>query len=945
MLGIFLLLTTGVTGGRAGNAPVCSIGMTTSADSTAIVPVRVSDFKNIAACDLKFGFDTSVASFEKITFGNGVSFAAFSVNTELLNEGIIRCGGYFNAGVTLSDGSIFLNLHFKKKITGSTLVRFIDDEDSYSCLFYDGSLNALNDVPYADHYVNGMLSFTAARVAPVTIIPDVTACQGDAVDLPVTVRGFSNIGMVNLSISYNQNVLKNPLFTNTSGTLSLSSDLSTPGQVKITGISTNLEGETLPDGALFFTLSFTYVGGESAVSFNHTNSADCQYNTPFPGFVPIGDNPKTAFFSDGSVTPAPISGYELNVTAPAQICSGGIAELSINLVNKIPSGQCAPGNGRLKITATGPADVTFHFNAGSQPPVEFINSGYWGPAAGFLLSPEFLLALQGSVDFYSPGNYSIVFRLEDAVSGSLIDGITETRNIMVVPLPVPTLAGPDEVCAFSSGHTYVTEAGKFNYLWSVSGGKITAGGGAADHSVGVTWDKPGDGLITVSYFDPVYGCNPDVVSAFPVKIDLCSVVVKGSVKYLDEKRSPLKDVKLFLTAEGDTAYTATTDQSGNYEFPSVLPGEYSVRASFCPDNTGAVNSVDAGSVYRWQSEPFSPLEKVRFMSGDVDEDHSLTAGDATLINSFFLQQIPPWRSYPEGKWRFWLEGDYVSENNLFGNSFPVISVENESVIRNFVMLATGDFNMSYIPGDSSEDSSAGSLSLQDGQAVFGSPGEEAVLHFTALTDGRVGAFSLILNFPDELVDIVAVFLGTGINDTIPFNVVDDQLRIGWFGRDPVILQKDRDLFSVKVKVRDEAENDSQIKFTQADSPLVELADENMNVIHGAALAASPLNIKTTPALLPSGNAGFSYKIYPNPANHFLTMEFYLPEKGMGNIWVLDPMGKLFKAHVLNSSTCRQELSADVSDWPPGVYFVVINYNNGSKLYMFGEKIVIWQNGL
>ena len=84
-----------------------------------------------------------------------------------------------------------------------------------------------------------------------------------------------------------------------------------------------------------------------------------------------------------------------------------------------------------------------------------------------------------------------------------------------------------------------------------------------------------------------------------------------------------------------------TDQSGNYEFPSVLPGEYSVRASFCPDNTGAVNSVDAGSVYRWQSEPFSPLEKVRFMSGDVDEDHSLTAGDATLINSFFLQQSLP----------------------------------------------------------------------------------------------------------------------------------------------------------------------------------------------------------------------------------------------------------------------------------------------------------------
>lgn len=944
VIGILLLLTASLTSILAGNAPVCTIGMVNSSDSLAVVPVRVRDFKNIGACDLKIGFNTSVASFEKITFGSGVSFSAFNVNKELINEGIIRCGGYFNAGVTLNDESIFLNIHFKKKNTGSSALTFIDDQESFSCLFYDSNLNSLNDVPYADHYVNGLLSFTGDRVAPVTVIPDVSACQGDIVDLPVIVRNFSNIGMVTLSIGYDHNVLKNPVFTNTSGALSLSPDLSVPGLIKVVGYNMTQEGESLPDGAVFFTLSFTYTGGESVVNFIHTSSADCQYKTPSPGFIPIGDNPKPAFFSDGSVTAAPFSGYALSLTAPGEMCYGETAEISVNLVNNTPSGQCALGNGMLKITATGPGDVTFRFNDGKQPFVEFINSGYWGPSGGFLLSPEFLLTLQGNIDFSSPGDYSILLRLEDAASGSLIDGITETWNISIVPLPVPTLAGPDEVCAFSASHTYVTEAGKLNYLWTVSGGKITAGGGTADHSVVVTWDKPGNGLLSVNYKEPGSGCSPAVPSALPVKIDLCSVVVKGSVKYLNEVRSPLKDVKLFLTSEGDTAYTATTDQYGDYEFPSVLPGEYSVKASIPHDGKGAVNSLDAGTLKKWRVEPFAPLEKVRFLAGDADENHSLSMGDASLINNFFLQKIPHFYSDPSVKWCFGIAGDYVTENKLNDNTYPVIYVGTDSVIRDFFLLTAGDFNMSCFPGDTFKVSSSGSLNLQDGQVVIGSPGEESVIHFSALSDVKVGAFSLILDYPHELIDIIAVFRGTDAFDTIPFNVVNNQLRIGWYSNDPIILQKDQELFSIRVKVRDEAENGSQIRFSLADSPQIELADENMKIINESALAVSPLNILATQSRLPSENTGFNFKLYPNPASNYVKMEFCVPEKGLGKIRILDPLGKLVQIHTLNSSS-KQEFSADVSDWKPGMYFFVIEYYNHSKYNVFYERIIIWHHGL
>ena len=71
--------------------------------------------------------------------------------------------------------------------------------------------------------------------------------------------------------------------------------------------------------------------------------------------------------------------------------------------------------------------------------------------------------------------------------------------VNVKALPAPTIAsGPNDVCINSTGNVYTTQAGKTNYVWTVSsGGTITAGGTATDNTVTVTWTTAGARVLAL----------------------------------------------------------------------------------------------------------------------------------------------------------------------------------------------------------------------------------------------------------------------------------------------------------------------------------------------------------------------------------------------------------------------------------------------------------------
>jgi hypothetical protein len=65
---------------------------------------------------------------------------------------------------------------------------------------------------------------------------------------------------------------------------------------------------------------------------------------------------------------------------------------------------------------------------------------------------------------------------------------------------IPTLTGPTVACKDVPGNIYTTDAGKTNYIWTVSsGGTITDGGTSTSNTVTVKWNTAGSQTVSVQY--------------------------------------------------------------------------------------------------------------------------------------------------------------------------------------------------------------------------------------------------------------------------------------------------------------------------------------------------------------------------------------------------------------------------------------------------------------
>jgi hypothetical protein len=76
-----------------------------------------------------------------------------------------------------------------------------------------------------------------------------------------------------------------------------------------------------------------------------------------------------------------------------------------------------------------------------------------------------------------------------------------SQAVTITPLATPTftVTGASPVCQSATAQTFTTQTGRSNYLWSVVGGNITAGGTSTSNSATITWNTPGAGVVAVNY--------------------------------------------------------------------------------------------------------------------------------------------------------------------------------------------------------------------------------------------------------------------------------------------------------------------------------------------------------------------------------------------------------------------------------------------------------------
>jgi len=141
---------------------------------------------------------------------------------------------------------------------------------------------------------------------------------------------------------------------------------------------------------------------------------------------------------------------------------------------------------------------------------------------------------------------------------------TVTFPVTINPLPEPMATGPQEVCSSDADVIYSTPYQEgHSYAWSATGGVITEGQDSC--VVKVTWDQPGDGVISVMETQNATGCyasyNLSVqVNSLPVvNLGADTSICHNHVLTLNAGNP---DAQSWLWSTGQTSQTITVDSTG-----------------------------------------------------------------------------------------------------------------------------------------------------------------------------------------------------------------------------------------------------------------------------------------------------------------------------------------------------------------------------------------------
>jgi hypothetical protein len=402
--------------------------------------------------------------------------------------------------------------------------------------------------------------------------------------------------------------------------------------------------------------------------------------------------------------------------------------------------------------------------------------------------------------------------------------------------------------------------------------------------------------------------------------------------------TPMNNVSLQLNGPGGP-YNTTTDGSGNYAFPGLCAGNYTLTVTNINKPFGGVNVTDAAQANVWGSfspGPYPAIEKVQWLAGDAANSGVVDGGDAFKMLAHFLTLgSPPYDFSPV--WNFAWAGDLTTTNPPASTSMDV-TIGGGNAVMDIYGQCTGDWNGSFTP-DASKSSGTGSLTLNYGQYLQVTPDVAFELPLYAGMDMEVGAVSLILNFPADVVDITGAFLTSDPSKEVMYNVSGNELRIGWYSLDPVWLNEGDGLITLQMKLNSSTTADG-IHFSLASDPLNELADGGYDVINDAVLE---ILVPTTSFLGIGDNSlvdNLKLHAQPNPFSGTTTLIYTVPANGQVTLEIYDMVGNKVQVAVDQTmSAGNYSLRLDAGSLQPGVYTAYLKLHNADNTVTRTIKLI------
>jgi hypothetical protein len=329
--------------------------------------------------------------------------------------------------------------------------------------------------------------------APVTTIGTYMPCPGTTVQAVVTVTGFNAVGSVTLRIEYDSTVMTfNPppatFFNPALGGASINSAPAGGTLKKIMITWAGIPAVTLPTPSTLVTLSFAFIGGNTALAFNNESGGggDCEYADA--SGIPMNDMPTSSFYFSGQVNSG-LPGMPSPIAGPASPCQGSNASYSV----------------------TGLSGVSY---AWTLPSGWILNSGQ---------GTSSITTTVGSAS----GNITVT------PTGPCGTGPSQSLAASVLPLPgaCGAITGPATPCQGSTGLTYsVTQvANATGYIWTVPV-TWTILSGQNTETITVTAGNLG-GVIGVYATNPCGASNTSGLNVMPAAPPVANAGPNQSIGY------------------------------------------------------------------------------------------------------------------------------------------------------------------------------------------------------------------------------------------------------------------------------------------------------------------------------------------------------------------------------------------------------------------------------
>ena len=392
--------------------------------------------------------------------------------------------------------------------------------------------------------------------------------------------------------------------------------------------------------------------------------------------------------------------------------------------------------------------------------------------------------------------------------------------------------------------------------------------------------------------------------------------LSGSFTYNNSANTPLDSLWVVIKQNNVKIDSTTTNLSGAYSFASKPNGVYTVSARTNKPWAG-VNATDAIKVQRHFAGFEILTEPVRLLAADVNNSNSINGTDAVKVKRRFAGLDT---TFARGNWTF-----------AKPDGGDTIIVNGAAVTQNFYGLCVGDVNGSNIPSTGKlfsqrvELSAAGIIEVKPGQ-VFELP-------VKAGNDINISAISLVVPYPQDLIEIQDVQISQG---EPAFNILPGQVRIAWSELKAMSLKEGETLLTLKIRAKETFTADQSIDLhPNLES---ELADDMGKAIPLAELTSLTIKLNW---LNDNNELINSCKVYPNPAKEFVMVDLQLSSSVDFGIHMLDIMGREVKViPVQRFEKGNAQVMIQTKDLVEGIYTIKLTLTSNAAQKYYLQKIVI-----